>query len=505
MIDSLVIPERETTEASFVPAEAVPNLIPGAEILGYGFNIFGKYSFDSAIMPLFDLGAQTVPYTDPETGIVYQVPSNVSPPGGSSSSASAQSFATASQFADYFQSSASVSGSIGAFSANFASTYNTEQQNSSAYSWALVEGDYYAWHLQFIYSPAALRANITGDPDWEDLPNTFTAANAAQFYNFFQKFGTHFISSVACGGTLYYYFAVSQDSNLSSRQITASASAEYQGLISSGQAQADAFWSQCATNWTTSRQSFAQTVPATTGVIDWINPPSGTYDQNGLFAGWKQAVTTNPSRAKFALTTIDRVFSGAQATAIQQAYAAYASNRAHVESYRDRTPTVLVNGTPIVPPGGYPSEPTSGWHMVVLDGTLQTVLNKFYAIDYSQPNWPDPMFDQMSADLNPFAGNQEYVLVAATSFGDEGGSPTEEFYGLLKSFGAGAGLDAWMGFGGHNCSFGEAIAYILVGRAASQAGCEAMTYERTSPAEGVTVDAFFQPGAGSFTPVPFKP
>ena len=508
MIDSMVAQEREsteTTEAAFVPADTVPNLIPGAEILGYGFNIFGEYSFNSAIEPLFNLGAQTTPYTYPESGTVYQVPSNVSPPGGSSSSASAQSFSTASEFVDYFQAAASVSGSIGAFSANFSATYNTEQQNSSAYSWALVEGDYYAWHLQFIYSPGALRGNIVKDPDWQNLPSTFTPANAAQFYNFFQKFGTHFISSVACGGTLYYYFAVSQESGLTSSQISASAGAEYQGLISSVQAQADAFWSQCATNWTTSRQSFAQTVPATTGVIDWINPPSGTYDQNGLFAGWKTSVVNNPSRAEFSLTTIDRIFSGAQATAIQQAYAAYASNRAHLESYRDRTPTVLINGTPIVPAGGYPSGEIAGWQLIVLDGTLRTVLNKFYTGNQSQPSWPDPMFNQMSADLSPYAGNQEYVLVATTSYGDEGESPNEEFYGLLKSFGAGAGLDAWMGLGAHGCSFGEAIAYILVGRAGSQAGCEAFTTERTSTAEGVTVDAFFQPGTGSFTPVPFKP
>jgi len=483
----------------------IPNLVPGAEILGYGFNIFGPYSFDSAIQPLFNLGDKTTPYTYPASGITYQVPENVSPPGGSSSSATAHAFSTASEFVDYFQSSASVSGSVGAFSASFSATYSQQQQDSSAYSWALVEGDYYAWHLQLFYSPEILRRNIVSDPDWQDLPCSFTPDNASQFYNFFQKFGTHFISSVGCGGTLYYYFSVEQESHLNATQISASASAEYQGLIASTEAQANAYWSQCATNWTSSRQSFAQTVPATTGVIDWINPPSGTYDSTGAFADWKTSVVDNPSRANFGLTTIDRVFSGDKAIAIQQAYAAYASNLAHVESYRDRTPTVLINGKPIVPKGGYPTAVTPGWQLVVLDGTLQTVLDKFYAIDYSQPNWPDPTCRQMADDLIPYAGDREYQLVAVTSYGDEGMSPNEELYGLLKSFGAGALLDAWMSAGAHNCSWGEAIAYILVGRAGDTAGCEAFTTERTSTNEGVMVNAFFNPSAGSFTPVPYQP
>jgi hypothetical protein len=394
---------------------------------------------------------------------------------------------------------------VGAFSSSFSGTYSQEQQNSSDYSWALVEGDYFAWHLQLSYSPGALLGNIVNDPDWRELPDTFTPENASQFYNFFQKFGTHFISSVSCGGTLYYYFSVAQQSGLSSTQIAASASAEYQGLICSGEAAAQAYWSQCATNWTSSRQSFAKTVPATTGVIDWINPPSGSYDNTGAFAGWKTSVVNNPSRSNFVLTTIDRVFSGQKAFAIQKAYEAYASNLAHVESYRDRTPTVLINGRPIVPEGGYPAAVTPGWQLVVLDGTLQTVLNKFYAIDYSQPNWPDPTCRQMADDLTPYAGDREYQLVAVTSYGDEGMSPNEELYGLLKSFGAGALLDSWMSAGAHHCSWGEAIAYILVGRAGDTAGCEAFTTERTSTNEGVMVNAFFNPSAGSFTPIPYQP
>lgn len=489
-------------------AAAIPNLVPGAEILGYGFNIFGEYSFDSAIQPLFDLGAKCSPYTYPESGTVYNVPSNVSPPGGSSASASAYAFATSSEFVRQFQADASVSGSIGAFSATFTSAYSSQQQQSTDYSWALVEGKYYAWHLQMLYSAQNILPQISGDPDWSNLPGTFTTDNAHLFYAFFQKFGTHFISGVACGGTLYYYFAVQKQANYSSNQISASASAEYQGLISSTQAQANAYWSQCSNQWTTFRQSYAITVPATTGVIDWVNPPANSYDSTNQFAQWKTSVTNNPSRANFSLTPIHTVFSGAQAIALQQAYAAYGSNRVHVESYRDRVATVLVNGTPVLPPGGYPSNQGAGWHVIILDSRNNTIaFNKYYDIEFGMPNWPDGTNDQISADLAPYLGTTNYILVLAGCKMNEGSNPNNTFYGILKSFGAGAGLDAWMQRE-HGCAGGNGVAYALVGAGTSVNGCEAFTDVYIPPfpqTDGVVVDAFLQPTAGHFTPVPFQP
>lgn len=489
-------------------AAAIPNLVPGAEILGYGFNIFGQYSFDSAIQPLFNLGTSYSPFTYPESGTVYNVPSNISPPGGSSASASAYAFSSSAEFVRQFQADASVSGSIGAFSATFTSAYSAQQQQASQYSWALVEGKYYAWHLQIFYSANNILPQISSDPDWSNLPSSFTPENATLFYTFFQKFGTHFISSVACGGTLYYYFAVQKQANYSSNQISASASAEYQGLISSTQAQADAYWSQTSNHWTNFRQSYAVTVPATTGVIDWVSPPADSYDASQQFASWKTSVTNNPSRANFSLTPIHTIFSGAKAIALQQAYAAYGSNRVHIESYRDRAATVLVNGTLVVPPGGYPSTPNAGWHMIVLDAhTNNVVFNKYYDIEFGMPNWPDGTYAQMTSDITPYLGTSGYILVLAACNMNEGANPNNTFYGILKSFGAGAGLDAWMSRE-HGCAGGQAVAYALVGAGTSVIGCEAFTDINIAPysqAEGVTVDAFLQPGPGGFTPVPFQP
>lgn len=490
-------------------AQSMPNLVPGAEMLGYGLNIFANYSFDSALSPLFKLGAPAN-WTAPSDK-VYQLPANVPPPGGSSATASAQAFATSSAFASYFQGSASVSGSIGAFSASFSAAYSTSQQDSSTYDWALVEADYLAWHVGINYSPAILLDGVKNDPDWS-LPQTFDPndeQNTLRFFRFFQKFGTHFISNVSVGGALYYYFAVQTSAHYDSSATEVSASAEFHGLISSTQASANAQWGQCSANWTSNRRSHVVTVPATANAIDWVNPPAGSYDQNGNFAAWKQAVLDNPSRCKFSLMPIWSLFSGSQWVALQTAFAAYASNRVTVRATTAGVATILVNGSPVIPPGGYPAKGTPAWQVVVLDRkTLARKLNKLYTFDFNAGNWPDGTLNTMANDLQPYAGSKEYMLVTATSDLDEGCSPNAALYAMLKSFGADKGLDAWM-TRPHACSggYGSAV-YALVGAGAPVQGCEGFGDTYMSPpyaGNTVIINALLLPLAGSFSPTPYQP
>src|ERR1044072_9382699 len=142
-------------------AVAIPNLIPGAEMLGYGFNIFKDSSFDSAIQPLLKLGA---PKSWAGKGITYNVPEYVTTPGGSRSDARARAFESGAEFSSYFQSSASVSGSYGAFSTSFSNSYSTEEQNSYSNSWALVEADFHQWSLRL--RERVVLDNVAADPDW---------------------------------------------------------------------------------------------------------------------------------------------------------------------------------------------------------------------------------------------------------------------------------------------------------------------------------------------------
>lgn len=492
------------TAAANDEATHIENLIPGAEMLGRGFNIFHTYSFDSAMRPLLKLGA-AAPWNGPNEKI-YNVPENVSTPGGSSSSASCTTFDTASEFNTYFQSSASVSGSIGAFSASFSTSYSSEQRDASSYSWALVEADFHAWTLNL--QNRVLVDAIAGDQDWQNLPDNFNPRdpeNVLAFFRFFQKFGTHFISQVSAGGTLYYYLAISRTSHYSSHDTQQSAMAEYQGLISSTKVEATKKWGDVAQNWTQNRQAHAIAVPSTTAVLDWVNPQKDTYDEGGQFAIWKQAVTQSPSRTKFALTPIWDLFSGAKWMALQLAYQSYANTRISVSASRYQDDTIMINGMSM-----FTSQPAGqligAWQIVVLDSkSLKPVLNKTYQFS-TGVRWPDDTYEVMIQDLRPFAGNDGYLLVAATSRGDIGESPNTEFYGMLRSFGAGNALDRWYNNGMHACGLNTgSCAYALVGRGGAATACENfITMTDPNPGMIATVNAFLLPLGGSFYPQEYQ-
>ena len=486
-------------------AAAIPNLIPGAEMLGYSFNIFHTYSFDSAMRPLLKLGAAS-PWTGSD-GKVFNVPENVSAPGGSSSSAQFHAFDTASEFNTYFQSSASVSGSIGAFSASFSTSYSAEQRDASSYSWALVEADFHAWTLNL--QNRVLIDAIGTDPDWLSVPDVFDPRdpqNVLAFFRFFQRFGTHFISQVTAGGTLYYYLSISRSSHYSSHDTQQSAMAEYQGLISSSKVEATKRWGDTAQNWTQNRQARAYAVPATTAVLDWVNPPKDTYDEGGQFAAWKQEVTQHPSRTKFALTPIWDLFSGAKWSALQLAFQSYANTRISVSASRYQDDTIMINGMPMFSTGPA-GQGIGAWQIVLLDSkSLKPVLNRTYSF-HTGPRWPDDTYEVMISDLKPYAGNDGYMLVAATSRGDMGESPNTEFYQVLRSFGAGNALDRWYNNGMHACGLNTgSAAYALVGRGGAATACE--NYVTTAPDPNVpavaNVNAFLLPLGGSFIPQEYQ-
>jgi hypothetical protein len=498
---------------------SVTNLVPGAELLGYGFNVFGSYDFASATRPLVMLGA-FADWNAPN-GQVYKLPSEVAA-GGGVSSASSYAFEAAQDFAAHFQSSAGVSGSYGAFSSSFSTSYQSDQRSQQSYCWAMVESKVISWVLNLAFSPNTVRPDVLSDPDFTNLPSTYDSTNAHLFFAFFNKFGTHFLSSIDVGGTLYYYFAVSRSASYSSNDIRVSASAEYNALIAKVKVEADAQWSRTSSNWTQNRQSHAVTVPAVSSLVSWVDPAAGTYDQNGDFASWQTQVTNFPVRSAFRLTPISALFSGSQATALQQAYLVYACTRVLVQTTPPSDPTIIVGGKTIVPPGGYPQPPAlpssgptfydGGWQLVVLDRkSLAVKLNNFYPLNNNglTSTWPDVTYDKMTADMQPFMEAGSYVLLASTARMDGGGNPNNAFYGVLRSFGAGAQLDNWMGIS-HGCS-GSFVAYALLGVSGMPNARESFVWTDGSGMPGgptpptnqvISLGAFMQPqGDGSFLPV----
>lgn len=99
--------------------------IPGADALGFGFNILGDYDVSSVTTQIFahqNMNAQQWTYAG--TGITYEVPDNTSVFNDTSSTGSAMVFDSRQQFQSYFSTKSSAAASYGAFSGQFDLAYS---------------------------------------------------------------------------------------------------------------------------------------------------------------------------------------------------------------------------------------------------------------------------------------------------------------------------------------------------------------------------------------------
>src|SRR6185295_16177520 len=108
--------------------------IPGASSLGYGFDVFGKYSDSSKIRPLFNMvydGKQT--YKD------YLVPLNVNIDPKTHNYGSSTYVDSRRKIEEYFSSKLSVSAKYGFFSGQFDASYSMSNKSDVSYQFGIVD------------------------------------------------------------------------------------------------------------------------------------------------------------------------------------------------------------------------------------------------------------------------------------------------------------------------------------------------------------------------------
>jgi hypothetical protein len=182
------------------------NIILGADILGFGFNILGEYNTSSITSQLFThKNTNASQYTYSPTSITYQVPDNISVNTTTQTTGGTQVFNTRQQFQNNFAAKAGLSGSYGGFSGEFNLAYSQTFNTDSSYYYGLSEANFTGWELLLTSQSAEwMSDDFTEDPIVENLSPTFTPENREQFFEMFRKFGTHFISQVTLGGSLSY-------------------------------------------------------------------------------------------------------------------------------------------------------------------------------------------------------------------------------------------------------------------------------------------------------------
>lgn len=323
-------------------------LVPGCEVIGWGFNIFGEYNSTSKIRQLIDLGV--IERVQDFHGQDYEVPRNVSADTSATGfEGSATTFNSRNEFQESFSAKGKVSGSYGAFSGSFSAEYSQFESSSSEYNYSVMDAHYDLWFLSLRdASTDELTPSVRKSAEYTELPDVYippsgdNPGNGIQFFRFFDKYGTHYVNKVGLGGTLYAYCSLAKSYNMTNDSANASLTAQYNGLFVKTKAQAEASWEQVNKTWQ-SEATFS--CGANGGNPTLLNPvlnPEYGLNYHEQFEAWKASLPVSPEGTWFELEPVAKLFEGDKADAITTAYNAYANSKLYVQAvWMSKTPPVL--------------------------------------------------------------------------------------------------------------------------------------------------------------------
>ena len=496
------------------------NTIPGANALGYGFNILGEYDTSSLTSQLFVHKNQDADqYTFPPTGITYKVPDNISVIEYTKPSGGAQVFNTREQFQNYFAAKAGLSGSYGGFKGEFNAAYSNTLNTDVDYYYGMYTAEYTGWKLiQKNQSAEWLSSDFIQDPLVKNLPAKYTPENQEQFFNLFRKYGTHFVSQVTAGGSMDYFVAVEKTHTYSEQQISADISLEYKAVFVSAKAEAETEWKQLGEKWAENRKVNVAAVGGDNSVLNALDPGYGD-SESGIFKLWSDAVMKNPAVVQFELRPLGLLFNGDTANAVHEALEAYVNGavivNANADFFRWKGPengnyitssSILINSKVITPKPHVPVPPPQVWHqpnspriVVPISGfqvvlydpiTFEVLMSHMYYLDNSSMAAKKKVYDTMMKDINAIGDNTPYMCAVAGFAIDLLNYPTTAFANWLIS--CGADLSDWKKELSYT-STPAMVSYVFVGKRGllTGSGTEqlSLVYNWTAPRGNINADA----------------
>ncbi|WNG44166.1 hypothetical protein F0U60_08650 [Archangium minus] len=452
--------------------------------LGQGFDIYGKLDQSGLIRPLFDYskaGTQVFTFL----GKDYLIPSCMTAVQNTAAYWSGNTAESREEFQNSISVHAGVDASYGAFSGEMKADYTSEYEESSLYAYAY--NNFYAPLALIELNPGTEYLSSEFLSRVQSLPSVASKDTLPAFESFFTDYGIYYTQKVVLGGSLQFYVAVAQSSQLSSANISAMLKAQYSGLFVSGSLDASVEFSE---QWKSYSQSSQTVIRATGGdptsiaALVGINPMSPSSETVSRYTDWVQSVSTNPALVDFSLKGIWELC-GDKRGAVQMAWELFSQvmhPRLLVQTssrmmssdgtYTPQPPTLFL-GDQLAPKSPPPSP--CGYQLLVLDGANLTeksgvLHDRYYCVSQGYFNYED-MYQQMMDDLEDKGLNKAGNVLVLSSFGlDNNMPPPPSFVGLLQSAGAGRQLSSWE----NNCDPGSTVGnpsawisypanYILVG------------------------------------------
>ena len=488
------------------------NLTPGNSYLGKGFNGFGAFDASATenMLSFFDtsVGSGRM-WEDPYSGNTYELPENVNVLPVSESSLGYQSFRTRSDVSEFFSLKAGVAVDYlafsGAFTADFQQIEKSVSDNQFGMGYACATG----FELS-LNKPVAefLSETVLNDPDYKNMPDTFTEETRYLFFQFFERYGTHFVRSVQMGGRLSYSLSIAKSFNFSETQFKANLEAEYDAVWQA-KANAETKWKQLSKVWVDNRQVSIHAIGGDYNILQNLGKPNFGQNFHSSYESWLKSLNTQPGPMGFTLMGVENLFSGDKYNAVKQASIAYTQAHLYmnvqnaVGNWPSGNASIILNGQSLSTP---PQDP--GITFIVLD---RSVLQPIFQVDFPLPSvnqskWPE--YNLVQENIQGYEGRSD-VIIAMMWWGvnsapydpsySGGLFPTEPVYSFLRACGAGAGLDQWA-----SCSTSSTkswVSYAIVGVPGWETGqaleCFAavpLNFPFEGPQfPGLTLQAFFKP------------
>ena len=408
--------------------------IPGAGSLGYGFDVFGKYSDSSKTRPLFNMV-----YDGKQTFKDYLVPLNVNVDSKSHNYGGSTYVDSRRKMEDYFSSKLKVTAKYGFFSGQFEASFSMTNKSDVSYQFGIVEtfSQQYALDLKD-RSEAALADWVKNDPDYQNVPDKFTDSNRILFFRFFDKYGIYYMPRVVVGSRLYYSSQIKKEYKYSEYDAEAKLKLEYKAIFSAS-AEAQANWKQVGESWASQREVKVDAIGGSNEMLNVLMPGYGTNHETA-YSAWLKSAEERPAVVDFDLKPISEIFSAAKAAAVQQAIEAYVLHKLFLES---KTGSCLIafNGEPVLPPPPGASK-TLGYQLAAIHrSTLQQAFARSYT---SWDYWTyEKIYQDGLRDIQPY--NKPDFIIAFSAYSTFAqNAPTKEFVDFLENCGAGYKLAQWL-------------------------------------------------------------
>lgn len=412
--------------------------IPGGDVLGFGFNVYGAYDASSKINPLFNIQYDAKKEWK-QGDITYLLPLNASFDPSSTHYGDAYSFSSKEAVEDHFASKVKLSASYGFFSGEFSLDYSQTVKSDTEYSYGLIENFSQFWKLDLQDTSRQALANwVTNDPDFINLPSEYTPANRHLFFRFFDKYGCYFVTGVTVGSRLMYSCSVLKTHKYTEAEIKSKIKLEYDAVFVKVGAEAETEWKHVSEKWSDSRQIHVSAVGGNNTILSALSPafPDNFHE---TYLGWLNSAAQTPAVIDFRIANVASLFSGSQAEAVKLAVAEYTRTRLYIES-KTGSCLISLNGKELLPQGG--GEGSFGFQLAAINRkSLKIAFCKSYSgRDIYQA--PKELYHNADADINPYR-NDQYIIVYTTwsHFGRL--LPLEPFKSFLQNCGAGIGLLLW--------------------------------------------------------------